>query len=389
MLLRIAPDTAAEDELCEGYADLPPSDVWLRAGLTTIDELRLRGARVVLIGDRASAGLSMKPVADRLSRLAGASVPLVPAVAGSWPLEPIEQLLPGEMLMLENLLAIPGESWGDPALALALSDLADFYVNDAFALAHTRRASTWGVAQHLPSAAGRLFEHEVHALTAVIDEPARPLVVLLGGTGLAARASMVRRMLLTADVVCLGGAVATCFLAARGCTVGEAVCPPADLDAARSLLATERTALLLLPSDLLIASAAEASRAAPRRLPGVDVPAGWSAMDIGHQTSVRYTRELMRAATVLWHGPMGLVEQPAYRAGTLAVASGVASVSATTIVAGAATAQALRALDLDSDVGHVSAGGPAMLTLLAGGELPGIDVLVRDGARPASRERAA
>jgi phosphoglycerate kinase len=366
------------------------ADDWLiRAALPTIDELRRRGARLVLASHldrprRPDPALSMRPVAERLGELTGERVPLAPAVVGQEVRELTERLEPGQMLMLENVRFEAGETRNDPALAAALAELADLYVNDAFASAHRRHASTWGVARRLPAAAGRLMEREVGALSAIVERPARPLVAILGGATLADKIGAVQRFLELADVVCIGGGLCFPFLAALGHPVGRSLCPIEDVERAQTLLAAAAAAgrPLALPDDLLLGRLTKGEGTATRSLPGVDVPDGWMALDIGAATAERYAALVDAAAAVFWNGPMGRFELPQFAGGTRAVAVAVASTSATSVAGGGETVQALRRFGLEDRLSHVSTAGTAMLEFLEGRELPGVQVLQRHARTP-------
>jgi phosphoglycerate kinase len=358
-------------------------DTRIRAALPTIEELRRRGARLVLASHLGrpkgtDPALSMRPVADRLAELTGAPVTLAPAVIGSPVRELTERLEPGDMLMLENVRFEPGETRNDPELVSALAELADLYVNDAFGTAHRAHASTEGVAHRLPSAAGRLMEREVRALSAIVQEPERPLVAILGGAKVSDKIGVVERFLELADVLCIGGAMCFPFLAAKGHSVGASLCPEGDLEPARRALgaASNSRCRLELPDDLMLAESAEAGTP-PRWLDGVDVPGGWMGLDIGLRTAARYAAEVTGAATVFWNGPMGRFEIGPFAAGTRAIADAVASTSATTVVGGGETVQAMRTFGLDDRVSHLSTGGGATLELLEGRELPGVQALLR------------
>jgi len=359
-------------------------DTRIAAALTTIQELRRRGARLVLISHLGrpkgrDPALSMRPVADRLATLAGASVQFAPAVTGARVRELTERLEPSQMLMLENVRFEPGETDNPPALAAALAELADVYVDDAFATAHLAHASTSGVAQHLRSAAGRLMERELRALSATVERPARPLVAILGGTRLREKVDIVQRFLELADAVCIGGAMCFPFLAARGHSLGYSLAPKEDVESARAFAALNGSNhRLALPSDLLLARWGEATEPLTRSLNGVDVPDGWMGLDIGAKTAARYAERIAAAGTVFWSGPMGRFELPQFAAGTRTIADAVASTSAATVVAGGETVAALRRFGLADRVNHVSAGGTAMLELLAGRELPGLQPLLRN-----------
>jgi phosphoglycerate kinase len=358
-------------------------DTRILAALATIEELRRRGARVILLSHLGRPKgpdplWSMRPVAARLAKLTGAPVPLAPAVIGSEVRGLTERLLPGEMLMLENVRFEAGEMRNDPRLGSALAELADVYVDDAFASAHRAYASTEAVAHRLPGAAGRLMEHEVYALTAVVERPARPLVAVLGGTNVQDKIGLIRRFLELADAVCLGGALCFPFLSALGHDVGRSTCPDDDLEPAReALVAATGTGRLELPEDLVLAQWGEEATASPRARDGLDVPEDWTALDIGVRTASRYAGEIAEAATVFWNGPMGRFELTGFAAGTRAIAGAVASTSAMTVAAGEDTVQALRSYGLQDRVSYLSTGREATFEFLEGRPLPGIQALLR------------
>lgn len=357
-------------------------DTRIRAALETIRELRGRGARLVLVSHLGrpkgiDPALSMRPVADRLAELTGSPVILAPAVVGPEVLELTERLAPGEMLMLENVRFEPGETENDPDLVAALAELADAYVNDAFGTAHRAHASTEGITHALPSAAGRLMERELRELAAIVERPERPLVAILGGAKVSDKIGVVERFLDLADVLCIGGAMAFPFLAAQGHRVGASLCPEGDLEPARRALQKAATSRcrLELPQDLRIADQG-VGETATMTLEGVDVPDGWSGLDIGPRTAERYAAEIATAGTVFWNGPMGRFELDPFAAGTHAIAQAVASTPAGTVVGGGETVEAMRAWHLEGSVTHLSTGGGATLELLEGRDLPGVRALM-------------
>jgi phosphoglycerate kinase len=369
-------------------------DARIRAALTTVDELRRRGARLVLVAhlDRPAGfdrALSMAAVADRLEELTGAPVPLAPAVVGSPVCELTERLEPGQMLMLENVRFERGETRDDPALAAALAEHAELYVNDAFVNADESHASTCGVARHLPCAAGRLFEREVSALAAILDRPARPLVAVLGGARAVEKIGLVRSFLEIADAVCVGGAICFPFLAAQGHRAGYSLCQRDAVEAARRALAGTDglTARLELPVDLTLARWGTGRDSETRALAGVDVPDGWVALDVGGATAHRFAAHMATAASVFWSGPLGRVEIPQFAAGTRAIADAVAFSPATTVIAGDETAHALARFGLRERVSHVSSGGGATRGFLERRRLPGLDVLLQSAHNDGRQDR--
>jgi phosphoglycerate kinase len=356
-------------------------DTRIRATLPTVEELLRRGARLVLASHldgptRLDPPFSMRPVADHLAKLTGATVPLAPGVTGPAVLALTEQLAPGAMLMLENVRFAPGETANDPGLALALAELADLYVSDALACADRAHASTEGIARLLPCAAGRLMEREILALSAVVDQPARPLVAILGGHRGGDEIGLVRRFLALADVLCVGGEIGFPFLSVLGRETGRWPCSPQDLELARQALGgAAQSDRLALPSDLLLGSGEERTAIELCASGQIDVAHDRGGFDIGPETADRYAAEIDRAATVFWSGPMGRFELAPFAGGTLAIAKAVALTSASTVVAGEETVQALRAYGLQDHVSHLSSGGGATLKLLEGRELPGLQAL--------------
>lgn len=361
-------------------------DTRIVAALPTIEELRSKGASLVLVSHlgrpkgKPDPDLSLAPVAKRLSELLSAEVTLAPEVVGERARALSGRLRPGEVLLLENVRFHEGETSNDPALASALAELADAYVDDAFGAAHRAHASTEGVAHLLPHAAGRLLEREVRTLTGILESPARPLVAVLGGAKVADKIAVIDRFLELADTVIVGGAMCFPFLAAQGHRVGDSLCGADDIEHARKALERseqEGAVQLLLPVDLVIADrfAADAEH---RVLDGLDVPDGWMGLDVGPRTSERYGAEIAAAGTVFWNGPMGAFEMEPFAAGTRAVAEAIAGAGGVTVVGGGDSAAALAQFGLQGCVTHLSTGGGATLELIEGRVLPGV-LALEDG----------
>jgi phosphoglycerate kinase len=357
-------------------------DMRIRAALPTIEELRRRGARIVLVShlgrpkDREPE-LSLRPAANRLAELTGADVTLAPGVVGDDVHAFADNLAPGDILVLENVRYEPGETKNDPELAAALASLADVYVDDAFGAAHRAHASTEGVAKLVDErAAGYLLEREVQALTGVLEDPARPLVAVLGGAKVSDKIAVIDRFREVADTLLIGGAMCFPFFAAQGHSVGASLCADEDVELARKTLASGSGAgaELELPTDLVIAERMAADAQA-KTIDGVDVPDGWMGLDVGPRTAEAYGAKIAAAGTVFWNGPMGAFELEPFAAGTRAVAEAVAQAPGTTVVGGGDSAAALERFGLADEVTHLSTGGGASLELIEGKALPGVEAL--------------
>ncbi len=366
-------------------------DTRIVAALGTIEELRARGARLILVSHlgrpdgHPEDGLSMAPVLTRLRELTDAPVTLAPAVVGTEVLALADALADGEILLLENVRFEPGETRNDPEFARRLAELADVYVNDAFGAAHRAHASTEGVAKLLPSAAGRLLEAEVKTLTGILEHPDHPLVAVIGGAKVADKIAVIDRFLEIADVVIIGGAMCFPFLCAQGHAVGDSLCDEEETEHARRVLAMvagSGHARVELPVDLVIGRELSADTE-HRVLDTVEVPAGWMGLDIGPATAARYGREIALAGTVFWNGPMGAFELEPFAAGTRAVAQAVVDAPGLTVVGGGDSASALAHFGMEEGVDHLSTGGGATLALVEGEVLPGVAAL--QGAEVISR----
>ena len=356
-------------------------DTRIRAALPTIELLRDRGAKIVLCSHLGrpqgrDPELSMRPVAARLGELLGTDVALAPGVVGAEVEAAAAALAPGDVLLLENTRWEDGEKANDPVLADRLAALADVYVNDAFGAAHRAHATTEGVAHRLPAYAGLLLEREVRELTSVLGDPARPLVVVLGGAKVTDKVGVIERFLEIADRILIGGAMCFSFFRAQGHETGDSLVEEEGIELARRALelAAGSDCQLDLPTDLVLGSGFSAD-AEPVATDGVDVPDGMMGLDIGPASARAYADAIAAAGTVFWNGPMGAFELPPFAAGTRAVAEAVASTDATTIVGGGDSGAALTEFGLAERVSWLSTGGGASLELIEGKPLPGVEAL--------------
>jgi phosphoglycerate kinase len=357
-------------------------DTRIRAALPTLELLRDRGFALVLVSHlgrpkgKVDPELSMRSVGERLAELLGCEVRQAPAVVGPKVEAMADGLGPGDVLLLENVRFEPGETENDPGLADSLARLADLYVDDAFGAAHRAHASTEGVAHRLPGYAGLLLENEVSELTAVVESPARPLVVVLGGAKVSDKVGVIDRFLELADSILIGGAMCFSFFRAQGIATGDSLVEDAGVKLAEEALrrAEGSRCELMLPVDLVLGESFDAATER-RESDGTEVPDGWMGLDVGPRTAAAYAEAVAAAGTVLWNGPMGAFELEPFAAGTRAVAEAVAASHATTVVGGGDSVAALHRFGLAEKVDWVSTGGGASLELLEGKKLPGVEAL--------------
>ena len=344
-------------------------DTRIRAAVPTIELLLDEAAQVVVCSHlgrpkgEPKPELSLRPVAERLSELLGREIAF-----GD------EQ---GELRMLENLRFDAREEANDPGFAAELAANADLVVQDAFGAVHRAHASTVGIAQQLPSAAGLLLEAELDAFASLLDSPARPFVVVIGGVKVADKIGVIDRLTQLADSILIGGAMAFTFLVADGVAVGASrhedeegqAIPPTPMGDA-----LERGYRLLLPSDVVVADRFAAD-AETRVVPVSEIPDGWMGLDIGPATTELYASRLAAAETIFWNGPMGVFELEPFSQGTLAVARAVAGSSAASVVGGGDSVAAVNVAGVADGITHLSTGGGAALELIEGKPLPGVVAL--------------
>jgi phosphoglycerate kinase len=358
-------------------------DTRIRAALPTLELLRERGAALVLAshlgrpGGKVDPSLSLAPVSRRLGELLGVNVTQAPKVVGAEVELAAGCLGPGEIVVLENTRFEPGETKNDPMLAGSLASLAQVYVNDAFGAAHRAHASTEGVAHHLPGYAGLLLEREVTELNKVVEDPARPLVVVLGGAKVSDKVGVIDRFLEVADQILIGGAMCFSFFKAQGMEIGDSLYDDESVEAARAALAAAEGAdcELTLPVDLVLGREFDADTER-QDLDGTEVPEGWMGLDVGPKTGELYAQAVGGAGTVLWNGPMGAFEMEPFAGGTRAVADAVAAAPGKTVVGGGDSVAAMVQFGLQGEVDWLSTGGGASLELLEGKKLPGVESLI-------------
>ncbi|MEX2110031.1 MAG: phosphoglycerate kinase [Gemmatimonadaceae bacterium] len=358
-------------------------DSRIRAALPTLELLLDRGARQVILSHlgrpkgKPEQKYSLQPVARRLGELMGKKVAFVESTDSDEALKATHKLRPGEVLVLENTRFLGGEEKNDPRLARALSELGDFFVNDAFGAAHRAHASTAGVAEHLrPAVAGLLMQKELDYLGDALDNPKKPFVAILGGAKISGKIDVIEALLPKVDALLIGGAMACTFYKAMGLEAGKSLVEPDRVNMAKDLLARGGTRLIL-PHDAVVAPSLDDARSA-QPVPKNAIPRDQAMFDIGPQTAASYSRAIAAARTVIWNGPMGVFETPPFDAGTRAVAQAMAAATArgaTTIVGGGDSARAVAEAGLEDKMSHVSTGGGASLEFLEGKPLPGVEAL--------------
>ena len=353
------------------------------AALPTIQYLLDQGAAVIACSHlgkpkgEVKPELSLKPVAERLSQLLGKDVIMAADVVGPDAQAKAAALKSGEIMLLENTRFEPGETKNDPELAKKMAGMADVYVSDAFGAVHRAHASTAGVAAYLPAVSGFLIQKELEVMGGALADPKRPLVAILGGSKVSSKIGVINNLLNIADTIIIGGGMSYTFAKAMGAKVGKSLLEEDWIQYAGEMVekAKEKGVKLLLPVDGLAATEF-APDAQAHLVDGVDIPDDMMGMDIGPKTIQLYSDAVKDAGTVIWNGPMGVFEFPAFAEGTRAVAKALAETDAITIVGGGDSAAAVAQLGYADKMTHISTGGGASLEFLEGKELPGVACLL-------------
>lgn len=359
-------------------------DTRLRESIPTIEALRSEGARIAICSHRGRPRGEVveaqrnAPVAAHLSRLLGIPVATARDCIGPEAAEAVAALNPGDLVLLENVRFHVEEEENSPEFARELASLADVYVNDAFGTAHRAHASIVGIGHYLPAVAGLLLEREVDYLSQATQQQERPFGLVLGGAKTQDKLPILDYLCDAADVICVGGGMANTFLVAQGHDVQDSIYEESQVERAREVLAhvAGRDDIeLLLPDDVVVSYGAPESGSVTV-VPASDVPSGWRILDIGPATIERYARALKGMRTIVWNGPMGMFEQERFAHGSLDLARIIATADATSIVGGGETAAAIQRAGVADFITHISTGGTAFMSMLAGVSLPGVDALL-------------
>ena len=383
-------DLKGKKVLCRCDFNVPTNDEGvitddsrIRKSLPTIQYLLDRGAAVILCSHKGrpkngyEEKYSLKVVQQRLRELLNLPVALAADIVGPQAQEMAAALQPGQVLLLENVRFMKGETKNDMELAKQYAALAEVFVNDAFGSCHRAHSSTVGVASFLPAYSGLLVKKELDIMGKAISDPNRPLVLIMGGSKVSDKIGVIDHMLTLADHIIIGGGMSYTFTAARGGKIGTSLCETESFGYCLELLkkAEAQGVAIHLPVDT-VAADHFAADAEPVLFDEGQIPDNMMGLDIGPKTREIYADIIKNAGTVIWNGPMGVFEFPAFAAGTQAVAKAMAESSAVTIVGGGDSAAAVEQMGYSDQITHVSTGGGASLEFFAGAELPGVAALL-------------
>ena len=383
-------DLKGKKVLCRCDFNVPTNDEGvitddsrIRKSLPTIQYLLEQGAAVILCSHKGrpkngyEEKYSLKVVQQRLQELLGIPVALADDIVGPKAQEMAAALQPGQVLLLENVRFMKGETKNDMELAKQYAALAEVFVNDAFGSCHRAHSSTVGVASFLPAYSGLLVKKELDIMGKAISDPNRPLVLIMGGSKVSDKIGVIDHMLSLADHIIIGGGMSYTFTAARGGKIGTSLCETESFGYCLELLkkAEEQGVKIHLPVDT-VAADHFAADAEPVLFDEGQIPDNMMGLDIGPKTREIYADLIKNAGTIIWNGPMGVFEFPAFAAGTQAVAKAMAESPAVTIVGGGDSAAAVEQMGYSDQITHVSTGGGASLEFFAGAELPGVAALL-------------
>jgi len=355
----------------------------IKAALPTIQYLSEQGAIVILASHlgrpkgEVKEELRLTPVAARLSELLNKKVAKADEAFGENVKQQISELQDGDIILLENVRFYPGEEKNDPELAKSFAELADVYVNDAFGAAHRAHASTEGIAQFLPSAAGFLMDKELEVLGKTLSNPERPFTAIIGGAKVKDKIGVIDHLLDKVDNLIIGGGLAYTFIKSQGHEVGKSLLEEDKIDLARSFIekAKEKGVNFYMPVDVVVAD--DFSVNANTKVVSIEeIPADWEALDIGPKTRELYTKVIQESKLVIWNGPMGVFELEPFANGTKAVAQALAEAKDTySVIGGGDSAAAVEQFGLADQMSHISTGGGASLEFMEGKVLPGVAAL--------------
>lgn len=357
-------------------------DTRIKAALPTIAYLEKRGARIILASHLGRPNgevvedLRLDPVAEKLSDLLGKELLKTDEVYGKEVDEAISRLDDGDVLLIENVRFEAGEEQNDETLAREFAKMADIYVNDAFGAAHRAHASTTGVANLIPSAAGLLMEKEIDVLGKALSDPDRPFTAIIGGAKVKDKINVIDHLLDKVDNLLIGGGLAFTFVKAQGHEIGESLLEEDKLELAKQFMekANEKGVQMLIPKDAIVASSF--SETADSKIVSVeDIPSDWIALDIGPETRETYRSVIAASNVIVWNGPMGVFEMAPFAGGTKEVARAMAESKGYSIIGGGDSAAAVEKFDFAEQMDHISTGGGASLEFMEGKILPGIEAL--------------